>query len=100
MILTLDARRGAPINHPAPQASNVAEYAQLEKLGLPPDDAAQLAALAADTRMLVRVKVADDNDIAQMLECCRELDSFFGDLDHYAQHHGVSSFAVFREFEV
>ena len=75
-------------------------YAQLSKLGLQPDDAAKLAALAAGARSLVRVKVADDNDIAQMLECCRELVSFFGDLEAFATTKGVSAFKVFQQFDV
>lgn len=75
-------------------------YARLSKLGLQPDDAAKLSALAADARSLVRVKVADDNDIAQMLECCRELVSFFSDLEAFAQSKHVSAFKVFQQFVV
>ncbi|KAH8052509.1 hypothetical protein JL722_10058 [Aureococcus anophagefferens] len=67
--------------------------------GAPADAAARLAALAADTRKLVRCKIADDNDIEQMLECCRELTGFFDALDAFAAAKRVPAFAVFRQFD-
>ncbi|EGB02539.1 hypothetical protein AURANDRAFT_68786, partial [Aureococcus anophagefferens] len=74
-------------------------HASNAKLGLPADAAARLAALAADTRKLVRCKIADDNDIEQMLECCRELTGFFDALDAFAAAKRVPAFAVFRQFD-
>ena len=74
-------------------ASNVAEYAELAKLGLPADAAARLAALAADTRKLVRCKIADDNDIKAArcaLETCRD---FFDALEQLAALRRIPAFA-------
>lgn len=79
--------------------SNRAEYEQLEELGLPEQDARELVQKALAARSLVRVKVADDNDLEQMLLACGELRDFFGDLAAHARAGGMGAFEVFATLE-
>ena len=97
MALSLDIRGGALSKMLLPygeetstleqaHTSNRAEYEQLEELGLPEQDARELVQKALAARSLVRVKVADDNDLEQMLLACGELRDFFGDLAAHARN--------------
>jgi len=80
-------------------ASNRAEYERLEELGLPEQRARELVDKALAARSLVRVKVADDNDLEQMLLACGELRDFFDDLEAHARLKGEGAFGVFATLE-
>jgi len=80
-------------------ASNRAEYERLEELGLPESRARELVDKALAARSLVRVKVADDNDLEQMLLACGELRDFFDDLEAHARTKGEGAFDVFATLE-
>ena len=80
-------------------ASNRAEYERLEELGLPEQRARELVDKALAARSLVRVKVADDNDLEQMLLACGELRDFFDDLEAHARQKGEGAFEVFATLE-
>jgi len=80
-------------------ASNRAEYERLEELGLPEQRARELVDKALAARSLVRVKVADDNDLEQMLLACGELRDFFDDLEAHARREGMGAFEVFATLE-
>ena len=80
-------------------ASNRAEYERLEELGLPEQRARELVDKALAARSLVRVKVADDNDLEQMLLACGELRDFFDDLEAHARQKGEGAFDVFATLE-
>ena len=80
-------------------ASNRAEYERLEELGLPEQRARELVDKALAARSLVRVKVADDNDLEQMLLACGELRDFFDDLEAHARQRGEGAFEVFATLE-
>ena len=79
--------------------SNRAEYERLEELGLPEQRARELVDKALAARSLVRVKVADDNDLEQMLLACGELRDFFDDLEAHARREGAGAFDVFATLE-
>ena len=79
--------------------SNRAEYERLEELGLPEQRARELVDKALAARSLVRVKVADDNDLEQMLLACGELRDFFDDLEAHARREGSGAFEVFATLE-
>ena len=79
--------------------SNRAEYERLEELGLPEQRARELVDKALAARSLVRVKVADDNDLEQMLLACGELRDFFDDLEAHARTKGEGAFDVFATLE-
>ena len=79
--------------------SNRAEYERLEELGLPEQRARELVDKALAARSLVRVKVADDNDLEQMLLACGELRDFFDDLEAHARREGAGAFEVFATLE-
>ena len=79
--------------------SNRAEYERLEELGLPEQRARELVDKALAARSLVRVKVADDNDLEQMLLACGELRDFFDDLEAHARQKGERAFDVFATLE-
>ena len=79
--------------------SNRAEYERLEELGLPEQRARELVDKALAARSLVRVKVADDNDLEQMLLACGELRDFFDDLEAHARREGMVAFDVFATLE-
>ena len=80
-------------------ASNRAEYERLEELGLPEQRARELVDKALAARSLVRVKVADDNDLEQMLLACGELRDLFDDLEAHARREGMGAFEVFATLE-
>ncbi|CAH0372110.1 unnamed protein product [Pelagomonas calceolata] len=79
--------------------SNRAEYERLEELGLPEQRARELVDKALAARSLVRVKVADDNDLEQMLLACGELRDFFDDLEAHARRERAGAFDVFATLE-
>ena len=79
--------------------SNRAEYERLEELGLPEQRARELVDKALAARSLVRVKVADDNDLEQMLLACGELRDFFDDLEAHARQKGEGAFDVFATLD-
>ncbi|KAJ1460327.1 hypothetical protein M885DRAFT_510170 [Pelagophyceae sp. CCMP2097] len=77
-------------------SSNTAEYEKLEAFGVDRGKATRLVGLANATRALIRVKIADDNDVAQAHEACRELHTFFQALADIARAAGLSDYQVFE----
>lgn len=84
------------IAHPTPEAALEA-IPELHRAQFELAEVADLIAGANGVRGLVRVKIADDNDIALATDAVEAVGSFYRRVTADADHQGVPAFALFNQ---